>query len=70
MTILRQFPALAILTLIASGLMIVPALHAARAGHPEIAKVFLVHGALFAVVGGLVASRLRTGGRGMRRAIT
>ena len=58
MTTLRQFPALAILTLIASGLMIVPALHAARAGHPEIAKVFLVHGALFAVVGGLVGLAL------------
>ena len=58
MAILRQFPALAILILIAAGLMVFPALHAARAGHLEITRVFLTHGSLGAVVGVLLGLSL------------
>ncbi|MBA3324288.1 MAG: TrkH family potassium uptake protein [Rhodobacteraceae bacterium] len=51
MRTLRQFPALAILLLIASALMLVPALHAARVENWLIARTFLYHGAFFAGIG-------------------
>ncbi len=56
MGLLRQFPAFVILLLIASGLMLVPATHAARLGDWVIARIFLDHGlffGLFAVILGL-----------------
>lgn len=46
----RAFPTLAILMLIASGLMAVPALHAARAEDWRVARAFLYHGVFFAMV--------------------
>ena len=47
---LRQFPALVVLMLIASGLMLVPALHAARLENWLIGRTFLYHSLFFAIV--------------------
>jgi trk system potassium uptake protein TrkH len=58
MATLRQFPALAILVLLAAALMIVPALHAARIGNWTIARTFLLHGLFFALLGVLVGLAL------------
>lgn len=54
MATLRQFPAIVILLLIASALMIVPALHAARGGHWLSARVFFYNGLFFGMIGVLL----------------
>lgn len=51
---LRQFPALVILALIASGAMLAPALHAARLRDWPVARAFLDHALLFALLATLV----------------
>lgn len=51
METLRRFPAFANLVLIAAAAMIVPALHAARVENWLIARTFLYHGLVFAVLG-------------------
>lgn len=51
MATLRQFPTFAILILILSSLMLVPALHAAHAENWLIARTFLYHGVFFAIMG-------------------
>jgi trk system potassium uptake protein TrkH len=56
MALLRQFPAFVVLLLIAAALMVVPALHAARAQLWEVARTFLYFGlatAIMAVMLGL-----------------
>ncbi len=55
---LRQFPALVVLMLIASGLMMVPALHAARLENWLIARTFLYHGLFFAILAGIIGLAL------------
>lgn len=45
----RDFPAAAILLLIAAGLMLVPSAFAAQTGEWRVARVFLLHGLMFAV---------------------
>lgn len=54
MALLRQFPALVVLILIAAGLMLVPALHAVRLGLWPAARAFLHLGLLFAALGFLL----------------
>lgn len=66
MRTLRQFPAIAILVLIASVMMAVPALHAARGGHGLVARTFLYNGLFFALVAVLVG--LATANRQPRNA--
>ena len=64
MRTLRQFPALAILMLIASALMLVPALHAARLEDWRIGRTFLYNGlffAILAVIFGLARANRRPG---------
>jgi trk system potassium uptake protein TrkH len=51
MALLRQFPAFVILILLAAGLMLAPALFAARLASWEIARVFLYHAAFFTLLG-------------------
>src|SRR5688572_9176218 len=51
MAALRQFPASAILVLIAAGLMLVPGLHAAGLAEWEIARTYLYHALFFALIG-------------------
>ncbi len=51
MATLRQFPTLAILILISSALMLVPALHAARNEDWLIGRTFLYHAIFFAIIG-------------------
>ncbi len=58
MTTLRQFPTLAVLILIAAGLMLVPVLHAAQAEDWLTARTFLYHGVFFAVIGIIVGLAL------------
>lgn len=58
LAMLRRFPAFAILILIAAGLMVAPGLHAARGGHPEVARAFLLHAAVFAAIGTMVGVAL------------
>ncbi len=58
MATLRQFPVLAILIMIASGMMVAPALHAARAGAWPIAQAFVFHGVFFTLVGVLLGLAL------------
>jgi len=58
MATLRQFPTLVILVLAASGLMMVPALHAARTENWLIARTFLYHGVFFAVMAVIVGLAL------------
>ena len=48
MSLLRRFPAFVILVLIAAGLMLIPAIHAAQAGLWHIARTFLYHAAFVA----------------------
>jgi trk system potassium uptake protein TrkH len=50
MDTLRRFPAFVVLVLIAAGAMVVPALHAARVGNWLIARSFLYHGLVFALL--------------------
>ncbi len=50
MGLLRQFPALVIMLLVASGLMLLPALQAARLEDWRIARGFLEHGIFFALL--------------------
>lgn len=54
MRLLRQFPALVVLVLLASAAMLVPALHAARERDWPVARAFLDHAALFALLGLIV----------------
>ncbi len=58
MTVLRQFPALVILILIASAMMMIPALHAARSENWLIGRTFLYHGLFFAIVGTILGLAL------------
>lgn len=51
MALLRQFPAFVIVLLIASGLMLAPAAHAAQLENWLVARVFLYHGVFFAILG-------------------
>ena len=51
MGLLRQFPALVIVLLIASGLMLVPALHGVRLENWQVARVFLDHAVFFGLLG-------------------
>ncbi len=55
---LRQFPALVVLMLIASGLMTIPALHAARLENWLIGRTFLYHGLFFAVLAVIIGLAL------------
>lgn len=50
MRLLRQFPALVILVLLASAAMLVPALHAVRQRDWPVARAFLDHALLFALI--------------------
>lgn len=50
METLRRFPVFVVLVLIASGAMIVPALHAARVENWAVARSFLHHGLFFAML--------------------
>ena len=54
MRALRQFPALVILVLLASGAMLVPALHALRLRDWHVARAFFDHALLFALLAVLV----------------
>lgn len=54
MRLLRQFPALVILVLAASAIMLVPALHAARLRDWDVARAFFDHALLFALLGTIV----------------
>ncbi len=47
MALLRQFPAFVVLLLVSSGLMLLPALQAARLGNWPVARTFLDHGLFF-----------------------
>jgi trk system potassium uptake protein TrkH len=47
---LRQFPAFAVLVLVAAALMLLPALHAVRLGNWVVARTFLYHAVFFAFV--------------------
>lgn len=58
MRTLRQFPALTILMLIASALMLVPALHAAQLENWRIARTFLYHGVFFAILAVIIGLAL------------
>jgi trk system potassium uptake protein TrkH len=58
MATLRQFPALAVLMLIAAALMAAPALHAARIENWPIARTFLFHGVFLALIAALVGLAL------------
>ena len=64
MRTLRQFPALAVLMLMASALMLVPALHAARLENWRVGRTFLYHGLFFAILAvilGLAVANRRPG---------
>jgi trk system potassium uptake protein TrkH len=54
MRLLRQFPALVILVLVASGAMLLPALQAARLQDWDLARAFLHHALLFGLLATLV----------------
>lgn len=54
MTAVRQFPVFVILLLIASALMLVPAVHAARLENWPVARSFLDHAIFFAVIGAIL----------------
>ena len=54
MALLRQFPAFVVLILISAGLMLVPALHAARLELWPAARTFLYHALFFALLGFLL----------------
>jgi trk/ktr system potassium uptake protein len=56
MTLLRQFPALVILVLIAAALMLVPALHAMRLGNWPVARDFFYNGAFFGILALIVGT--------------
>ena len=58
MAVLRGFPTFAILILIAAALMLVPAANAARLGVWPVARAFLQHALLFALLGGLLGLAL------------
>ena len=47
MRALRQFPAFAVLVLVAAALMLLPALHAVRLGNWVVARTFLYHAVFF-----------------------
>jgi trk system potassium uptake protein TrkH len=53
MAVLRQFPAFAILLMLASALMLVPALHGAAQENWPVARAFLEHGVFFALIGAI-----------------
>src|SRR6187200_1749478 len=54
MGLLRQFPALVILLLLGSALMLVPALHAARLENWPVARGFLDHAIYFGLIGAIL----------------
>ncbi|MFT3973492.1 MAG: potassium transporter TrkG [Amaricoccus sp.] len=54
MRLIRQFPALVVLVLVAAAAMLAPALHAARLRDWDVARAFLDHAVLFALVAALV----------------
>lgn len=58
MATLRQFPAFVVLMLIASGLMMIPALHAARLENWLIGRTFLYHGVFFAILAVIIGLAL------------
>ena len=60
MAMLRQFPALVILILIVSAMMMIPALHAARSESWLIGRTFLYHGLFFAILGSILGIALGT----------
>lgn len=54
MAVLRQFPILVVLVLVAAGAMLLPALHAARIENWLVARTFLYHAVFFAMMAGIL----------------
>ena len=51
MRLLRQFPAFVVLLMVASAMMLLPAVHAAQLGEWRVARVFLEHAVFFLLFG-------------------
>ena len=54
MAVLRQFPVFVLLLLVASAMMLVPAVHAARLENWPVARSFVDHAIFFAVIGAIL----------------